>query len=64
MIFYLYTDAKNVGRFFSSRDEKPTNNKRGAFISGIENENSDPCLCRVFPIILLSFRKLLWITIC
>ena len=26
-------------------------------MSGIENENSDPFLCRVFLIILLSFRN-------
>ena len=52
-----------VASFHREAKNQP-NEKLGAFMSGIENENSDPFLCRVFLIILLSFRKLLWITNC
>ena len=52
-----------VASFHRETKNQP-NETLGAFMSGIENENSDPCLCRVFLIILLSFRKLLGIAIC
>ena len=66
MIFYLNTGTENEARFFSSR-ERQNQLITNSALSFQESKMKIAILnlfdsCRVFLIIILFFRKLLWIT--